>query len=132
MDNDELLKALDQCYSALIDEQFAGTYKGTKALEVRTKLWDWIEVTPGGPFNKKLDKIVHLAQRKVWKGFTGPKDSYMGHDWNYWLFVDLASHPFSKPTKFKVVTFSRFKIQSASSYKLNTGYAIQVKAIEGQ
>ena len=128
MDN-EFWKALDQCYNALIGEKFAGTYLGTQALEVRTKEWDWIEVTPGDPFNEKLDKIVDIAQGKVWKGFTGPQDSYMGYKWNYRLFVDLHSHSISIPTVFKVVKLEPFNIRTASAYKLNTGFAIQVEAI---
>ena len=123
------------CYNNLLGQEFSGMSLGKQTVE--NKQWDVIQVTPGDSFNEKLDKIVDIAQGKVWKGFTGPKDSYKRLPWNYWLFVNLYSHSFKEPTKFRIVTFNTFNIPppnppTPNPYELNIGYAIKVEAIEGQ
>lgn len=120
-------KLLDKLYNSLIGVTFRGSYEGVQ--QMHDKEWQLLDIQDGEAVIKTLQSIRKIAEGYVWKGFTGPEDSYCGKDWDYRLYVDLEDSD-TESREYEIIEVQRFSFRKKSfEYKNDYGYAITVRGV---
>ena len=122
--------SIGEFYESLKGMTFNGSYIGDWPEHGKT--WQMFDIQDGEPVITTLQSIRALVgEGHVWRGFTGPEDSYCGLPWSYRFFAKFEGSN-NVSGKYQILDVQSFPIPPNSGYTNNCGYAISIKDIQLQ